>query len=115
MSETTEMLKLIGKNLKAIREKLGYSQDNLAAVLGLSRSNIANYESGKRSIPIVHIPKIAAFFGIKANELLEKDETKIELNYAFAFKANDLTVKDIICISEFKEIVSNYLELEKKC
>jgi len=106
---------IIGKNLKAIRERLGFNQDHLADVLGISRTNIANFESGRRMIPMVHIPKIAAFLGIKPNDLLVKDEKQIELNQVFAFKADGIDEKDILIIADFKQIVCNYLELQTKC
>lgn len=105
---------IIGRNLKLIREKLGFSQDNLADFLEINRSNIANYESGKRMIPMIHIPKIASFLGIKPNDLLIEDESQIELNQVFAFKADSLNRKDVLDIAKFKTIVKNYLELERK-
>lgn len=105
---------VIGRNLKAIREKLGFNQENLADILGISRTNIAHFESGKRMIPIVHIPKIAAFLGVKPIDLLVEDETQIELNQVFAFKADNLNRKDVLDIAKFKQIVCNFLELEKK-
>ncbi|WP_422106802.1 helix-turn-helix domain-containing protein [Winogradskyella sp.] len=111
MGETKE---IIGRNLKAIRERMGFSQDSLADALGIARSNIANFESGRRMIPLVHIPKLAALLGIKPNDLLVKDESQIELNEVFAFKADNITKDDLKSISDFKKIVSNYLELVDK-
>lgn len=37
------------KRMKALRESLGYTQQELADILKIPRSNIAGYETGKRS------------------------------------------------------------------
>ncbi len=39
------------KATKTIREKLGLNQEQMAQWLGISRSHLANYERGQRSLP----------------------------------------------------------------
>ena len=45
------MNKIIGRNLKSAREKIGYTQTQIAKYLKISRSTLCNYEAGKKSIP----------------------------------------------------------------
>ena len=47
------------KKTPTFRELLGFSQEELALLLQVSRSQIAMYESGKRNLPIIAIEKLA--------------------------------------------------------
>ena len=105
---------ILGNNLKAIREKLGFSQKDLANAVAISRSTIAHFESGKRMIPIKHLPELASFLGIKPNDLLEENPENIKFNHVFAFKADELKESDMAAIADFKRIVNNYLNLKIK-
>ena len=40
--------KIVGRNLKALREANCYTQEQVASYLGVQRSAYANYESGER-------------------------------------------------------------------
>ncbi|SFE74218.1 DNA-binding transcriptional regulator, XRE-family HTH domain [Paenibacillus algorifonticola] len=42
--------KEMGMRIKALREKRGISQEELAEILGMKRTNISNYEAG-RAVP----------------------------------------------------------------
>lgn len=51
--------KLIGKSIRAFREKRGYSQDELAEIMDVHRSTISKVETGKFSISIDYLVKFA--------------------------------------------------------
>ena len=51
------------------REALGYSQDRLAQVLGVSRNTVVNWENGSL-IKSNNIMQMVALFGCDINELL---------------------------------------------
>ncbi len=51
--------KSIGKRLQMAREDAGYSQEQLAALIGCSQSTLSNYEKGKRRIYLAQLEKIA--------------------------------------------------------
>lgn len=51
----------IGKNIREIREKRGYSQDELAAIMTVSRSTISKVENGKFSISLDYLSKFSWF------------------------------------------------------
>lgn len=43
------MSELISKNLKSLREQLGYTPKNVAEKIGVKSSTISGYESGART------------------------------------------------------------------
>ena len=49
----------IGRNIRAFREKRGYSQDELAEIMEVHRSTISKVETGKFAISIDYIVKFA--------------------------------------------------------
>ena len=57
------MKSVIARNLKALRNANGYTQDNIAEFLGISRSTYSNYEDGDREVPLEVLEKAAALFG----------------------------------------------------
>lgn len=60
----TEMLRRIGKRLEMARTMLGYSQEELARLVGKKRSVISNYESGKTKQPIDVLQRVADAIGV---------------------------------------------------
>lgn len=59
----------LAENLKANRERIGISQSELAGIVGISRNQISDYESGER-IPRFYVGlNIAKALGITAEEL----------------------------------------------
>lgn len=60
-----------GENIRRIREKKGYSQEQLAEKMQISRSTISKIENGKFAISIDYLVK----FGLHLNfdiELIDK-------------------------------------------
>ena len=49
----------IGRDIRAFREKRGYSQDELAEIMDVHRSTISKVETGKFAISIDYIVKFA--------------------------------------------------------
>lgn len=52
----------LGERIKEAREYLGYSQDEVGAVLGFSRSGVSLMESGNRKIEVLELQKLAKLF-----------------------------------------------------
>ena len=59
-----------GKTLKDLRKKGNLTQESISGLLDTDRSNIANYESGKRLPPISALIKIAEFFHVSLDFLV---------------------------------------------
>lgn len=49
----------IGKKIRDLREKKGYSQDDLAEIMGINHSTISKVETGKFAITIDYLSKFA--------------------------------------------------------
>lgn len=63
----------IGKRIKAAREKRGYTQEQLAEIVGLSPMHISVIERGVKPPKLDTFVRIANALGVSANELLQDD------------------------------------------
>jgi len=102
---------LIGQNIKALREKSGINQEELAAFLNVDRVYISYWENNTRSIPIDKLNLIADFFLVELSDLLEENTNQNKINIATAFRAEGLTAEDLKSIASFKKVVKNYLKM----
>lgn len=66
----------LGKNLKFLREKRGYTQTKLADKAGIAQSIISDIESGNRNPRTDTIIKLSKALGVTLSELLD-----VETNY----------------------------------
>ena len=67
------------ENLRALRKRMKWSQEELAEKLGLNRGNIASYESGTAEPKICNLVKFARLFNISIFDLTHnnlKEEVK---------------------------------------
>ena len=67
-------------NLKEIRERLGLTQTEVAKSLNISRSTYTNYECGHCDPNISTLIKLADFFNISIDELVERETHMLNLN-----------------------------------
>ena len=69
------------ENLKLLRKKFGYQQEEVAAKLGVTQSSVSAHEKGK-SLPTVEVlEKISALYGYSMDDLLT-DEASSDSIYA---------------------------------
>lgn len=95
------------KDLKELREKNGFTQEQIATYLGLDQSLIAKYESGDRHIKLIHINKLSALYGC---DILDDDSKEIKM----AFRSSkDLTSEDLVSLAEIKKIALNLRNMEE--
>lgn len=104
--------KIIGKNIKTLREKMGINQNELADMIGVKREMVSYYETGTREIPIILLEKLADFFRVDLGDLMEDKPEIQKVNVAFAFRANELSKDDFESIAYFGKIVRNYIKLK---
>ena len=104
---------VIGANIKRMRERMGLTQETLAHYLGTSREQVGYYELGSRSVSAAHLSKLADLFCMDEYEFYEEDPETIQVNLAFAFRAENISPDDLNTIAQFKKIVKNYLNMKK--
>lgn len=61
---------LFSEFLKRIRNTAGYTQQNLADLLGVDRSTYSYYETGKTEPNIRQLKKIAALYNLRMDDLI---------------------------------------------
>lgn len=76
-TEENTMLKL-GENLKKFRSKRELTQEQLAAVLGVSAQAVSRWENGTTYPDITLLPTIASYFEITLDELMGMEAFKSE-------------------------------------
>ncbi len=103
---------IIGKNLQALRQKLGFTQDQVAEYLGITRVELSYYETGSRAIPTALMAPLANLYGVDEYDFYEEDLKLSSINLALAFRAENIKSTDLEQIAKFKKIVRNYLSMK---
>jgi len=65
-----DMRKLVGRNVKRVRQKRGLTQEQFAEISGFSQQYISTLERGQRNPTIVTIYELATTLGVGPIELL---------------------------------------------
>lgn len=101
----------IGSTLKAYREKIGFTQEEVAAYLGIKRELLSYYENDEREASVHILESLANLFGVELNDFFETDKSRIATNVAFAFRASSMVTADHKEIAGFHKAVRNYLKI----
>lgn len=72
MSEYSEFLR---NNLKSLRVACGFTQNVVAAALGVSRPTYSYYESGKTVPDVETLTKLAKIYGVSFGQLALPEES----------------------------------------
>lgn len=107
------MNSIVGKNLKVLREANKFTQEKVAEFLGVGRSAYANYETGDREAPIEVLEQACKLFGCELDMLFSEDEGALQGMLLCAFRADDLCESDLKEIAAFKNIVLNYMKMQR--
>ena len=75
------------EQLRFFRKTIGYSQDKISVLLGITQQAYAHYENGTREPNIDTIKKLCIIFDCTADELLELEtptqRKKVQINNSF--------------------------------
>lgn len=63
-----------GQRLRAVRQRVGVSQEKLADMAELHRTYVSSVERGKRNISIQNIERLARALGVTMAELMPDDD-----------------------------------------
>lgn len=102
---------MLPENIRELRKRLGYTQEQIADYLGISTAAVTQYETGVRVVPTTTVSKLALLFNVDEYQLYLEDPQQLQILSAFAFRADELQSKDLKSISEFKKVVINYFHL----
>lgn len=62
-----------GQNIKRIREEKGMTQQQVAELINMHRSNYSKIESGQREISVDALNKVARYFGMTIDQIVNFD------------------------------------------
>ena len=105
---------MLQENIRSLRNKFGYTQEQVAEYLNISAAAVTQYETGARVVPAATVSKLALLFNVEEYELYQEEPQQQHILSAFAFRASELQPDDLKSISEFKKIVLNYFHLSNE-
>ena len=71
MSSELDVCVQLGRRIRALRQKSGWTQFEMSERLGIDRSYLAEVETGKIEVYLRNLVLIAQAFGLKAWQLLK--------------------------------------------
>ena len=71
-SDSVRMAQAVGREVRKLRLAAGYSQEHLAEILGVHRTQIGFIERGENTTSIHTLALIARSLGTKASEVLRQ-------------------------------------------
>lgn len=104
----------IAKKIKILRKARGYTQQQLADLLGVQRATISNYEIGRRSPHIKELARLAEILGVNLEYfgVTNNDLTDLIAKARVVFDDDEIpTEEKAKC---YKEILKLYLDLDAK-
>ena len=73
---------VIGKNIKAFREHLNYTQQEISDYLGISQPAYVKYEKGETVVPLEAMEKLATLYNVDEYDLMEENEQLFQTSVA---------------------------------
>lgn len=78
-------MKYLSQNLKYLREKQNYSQDDISKQLFVTHQTISNHETGKSEPSLDLIQKYAVLYGVDFHDLIQVDLSKKQISPLIIF------------------------------
>ncbi len=102
--------KIIGRRIRKARERLGLSQDELAATVGRDQRTISEYENGKRKVSATDLPEFAKVLNVSVLYFYEEEATRNDLDEALLLEFQHLpTIEMKQAIIEAVRVISSAL------
>lgn len=86
----------VGQKIKKLRSERGVYQKELAAFLNLSIGTVSNYEKGVHYPDLSTLCKIADFFGVTTDYLLDRTDHRFASGNLNRRLTTDYTVADLV-------------------
>ena len=105
--------KEIGSRISQLRKNKGYSQDELAKLLEISRPSLTQVELGKRNLSVLELKKMANILSISIDKLLSSnfkiDDLDLEFDEAEEKQELRISIPELK-VDKFKDILLYILE-----
>lgn len=97
----------LGEQLRREREYLGFSQDEVAEALGITRPAVSLIESGQRKVEVLELKRLAVLFGKSVADLTGEKSGPVvsEPVRALARLAKSLSPGDLEELQRFAEFL----------
>jgi transcriptional regulator with XRE-family HTH domain len=95
----------IGNKVKALREKAGLNQMQIAQFLGVDQSTISKCEKGERQFQVNDLERLGDLFGVSLGDLMNEEVSVAPLQ--IAFRADGMQVEDLNAIADIQKIALN--------
>jgi len=69
--KSDKLNKIVGQNIKSIRNEKRLSQTTFGSRIGLCRQSISNIEKGSTELSLFHLVKICSKFNLNPNDILK--------------------------------------------
>ena len=100
----------IGSVLKDLRNRMGYSQEQISSYLGISQPAYNHYESGDTVVSQDSLEKLADIYGVEEYDILTCNKPQLQTDMAFALTKEE-KIKKLGQIASFHKLVKNYLDM----
>jgi len=94
----------IGQRIRTARRERGLTQDGLAAAVGVSRSAVAQWETGRAGQLTAHLAAIAAALGVGVEFLMHGDDKRAPFQAADGTEAALLRLYRV-CTPEDRQVL----------
>lgn len=100
------MQNIVGDNLRKLRKKNGYTQEQVSNYLEITQSNLSKIENGERNFNITLLDKLCLLYNCSPEYLL--GETNVHEKSSIAFRSDEKV--DLNVVAKMNEI-TGFLKL----
>jgi transcriptional regulator with XRE-family HTH domain len=100
--------KAMGDRLREAREYLGFSQEEVAKYLGVSRSALSNIETGQRKVDALEMKRLASLYKRPVTHFTGEDAQELAVGEEVAHlarKASELSAEDRAELGRFADFL----------
>lgn len=104
---------MIGKKIQAIRKTRGLNQQQLADLMGVTRSTISNWECNRRSPHLNELNELAIKLNVTLDYFKDTGDDVKELIAKASQVFNDKSLSHEIKADAYKELMKIYIKSEE--
>lgn len=96
----------VGQRLRAARETLGLTQDDVAGAMGMPRTSVIAMEAGKRNVTAVELRRLARLYRRNVQWLLGEEDEAAAVDSALYRATQDLSDDDKAQVLRFAQFLA---------